>query len=397
MTEPLVSIVMGAYNEARFLQDALDGILNQTFTDIELIVVDDGSSDETPALLSRYADQRLVCIRNPQNLGLTRSLISAVGVARGQLIARHDADDVSHPDRLRQQVAFFNSHPEVGLLGTAYYVISEDGRVLDLVRLPADDARLRERLQRGNPFCHGTVMLRRTALEQAGGYRAEFPVTQDYDLWLRVAEHTRLACLTTPLYQFRIHRRSISRQRRDQQLAYKQLAQELANQRAAAGNETSIPENVLVAYPPDPEKLYQDLRNNAYLYYASGDADLAAACLEETETVRDLQTGKANGWAEWSLDRAHQMAHLQNNQDTGAAFIAWIHDTLAHRESVQGKESVLARYWAEQAFRADRYGPRNSVPGAAWRAVRHDWRWLRNRGLLAIAVRALLTRTRGQS
>jgi glycosyltransferase involved in cell wall biosynthesis len=189
---------MTVYNGEPWLGEAVDSILDQTFEDFELIVVDDGSNDGTPETLSRRAGPRLEVIRQRQT-GQTPALNRALGQARAPLIARMDADDVALPERLARQVAFLGAHPSVGLLGTGCHEISPEGGILSTHVPPVDDGTLRRALIRKNPFIHSAVMFRRSVLDAAGLYDEGFVVAQDYDLWLRMSRVTLLANLPDPL------------------------------------------------------------------------------------------------------------------------------------------------------------------------------------------------------
>jgi glycosyltransferase involved in cell wall biosynthesis len=191
-------VVVAVHNGAPLVRDAVASVLAQTAGDLELIVVDDGSTDETAAILDAVRDPRTHVLRESHQ-GLTRSLNRALAAARAPLIARLDADDVALPDRLERQRAFLAAHPEVGLVGTGAREVDPAGRLLAVVRPPVDDLTIRRRLIRENPFVHSSVMVRRAALDEAGGYDPAFPVAQDYDLWMRLARVTRLANLPEPL------------------------------------------------------------------------------------------------------------------------------------------------------------------------------------------------------
>ena len=129
--------------------------------------------------------------------GLTEALGAALGLARAPLVARLDADDIALPERLERQRAFLGAHPDVGLLGTAAREVDAAGRELAVVRPPTDDPAIRCALIRRNPFVHSSVMMRRAAVERAGGYDPAFPVAQDYDLWMRMSRVTRMANLSS--------------------------------------------------------------------------------------------------------------------------------------------------------------------------------------------------------
>jgi glycosyltransferase involved in cell wall biosynthesis len=200
---PTVSAVMAVHNGAAWVAEAVRSLLDQTLSDLELIVVDDASSDGTAEVLARLADPRLRVRRTPR-LGLTRALNEGLGLARAPLVARLDADDVAVPDRLARQVVFMQARPEVGVLGSAAREIDGAGRERAVVRPPTEDADIRRALIRRNVFVHSSVMLRRGLVVDAGGYDPAFPVAQDYDLWLRLAPRTRLANLAEPLVVRRV-------------------------------------------------------------------------------------------------------------------------------------------------------------------------------------------------
>jgi glycosyltransferase involved in cell wall biosynthesis len=195
---PAVSVLLAVHDGAPWVSRAVQSVLAQTLTDLELIVVDDGSRDDTPVLLTSVRDPRLVVERQART-GLAASLNRALARARAPLIARLDADDEALPARLERQRAFLDAHPEVGVLGTAARVVDERGREAAVIRPPEDDATLRRVLIRRNPFVHSSVMMRRALVTQVGGYDVSFAVAQDYDLWLRLSGLTRLANLPEPL------------------------------------------------------------------------------------------------------------------------------------------------------------------------------------------------------
>jgi glycosyltransferase involved in cell wall biosynthesis len=195
---PAVSVLMGVRDGAAWISRAITSVLGQTLTDLELVVVDDGSTDATAALLSGVRDPRLVVERQVR-AGLTVALNRALARARAPLVARLDADDVALPMRLERQRAFLQAHPDVGLLGTAARVVDESDRDVEVTRPPEDDLAIRRALIRRNPFVHSSVMLRRALVSSVGGYDVSFAVAQDYDLWLRLSAITRMANLAEPL------------------------------------------------------------------------------------------------------------------------------------------------------------------------------------------------------
>lgn len=195
---PAVSVLMSVWNGAPWVREAVESILAQTAPDLELLVIDDGSTDATPELLAAVHDPRLRVERQAR-AGLTRSLNRAAGLARAPLLARLDADDLARPERLTRQRAFLDARSEVGLLGTAVSEVDPAGREIRMVVPPESDQGIRHALIRRNPFVHSSVMMRRSLLERVGGYDEALAVAQDYDLWLRMSDVTRMANLPDPL------------------------------------------------------------------------------------------------------------------------------------------------------------------------------------------------------
>ncbi len=206
MPEPSVSVLLAAHNEERHLPEALDTLLAQTFDDFELVAVDDASTDRTPEVLAEYAarDGRVRVVRNEENRRLAGSLNRGLGLCRAGLVARADADDTYHPERLARQVAFMRANPDVGLLSTACWKVYESGR-RDLLVHPTDDAEIRVRDLFVNSFLHPGVMYRADLVRSVGGYDEAFWTAQDVDLWARLLPLTRVANLADPLVTYRVH------------------------------------------------------------------------------------------------------------------------------------------------------------------------------------------------
>jgi len=214
---PAVSVLLAVHNGAARIGAAVESVLGQTAGDLELIVIDDGSTDTTPDELARFTDPRVRHVTQART-GLTRALNRALGLARAPLVARLDADDTATPDRLEQQRAFLERTADVGLLGTAALELDERGRLVRVVQPPRDDVTLRRALIRANPFVHSSVMMRRELLDKVGGYDETFPVAQDYDLWMRLSRVTGMANLAEPLVIRTLGARRVSREREDDRL-----------------------------------------------------------------------------------------------------------------------------------------------------------------------------------
>lgn len=216
---PAISVIMSVYNGERFLAEAAESILAQTFSDFEFIIVDDGSTDSTRLILNRLTDRRVKLLTNQRNIGLARSLNVGLGFAQGMYIARQDADDVSLPDRFRRQVAYLESHPEISILGTEVDMIDKTSGSGLSVELPHDNIDIKWALLFGCPIIHGTVMGRDCAFRGALGYteNPEFQWVEDLELWSRISEGHNFANLPERLGKRRWHSGAISHQKRDLQ------------------------------------------------------------------------------------------------------------------------------------------------------------------------------------
>lgn len=206
-----ISVVMSVFNGEAFLGQAIESILDQSFLDFEFLVVDDGSTDSTPKIISEYAhrDKRMRVVTH-DNKGRAESLNIGIGLASGRYIARMDADDVALRHRLEKQIEFMEQNPEVGVLGGAYDLINGNSDVVNCVRPPLEDAELRSLMLRYNPMCHPTVVMKKDIALASGGYRAALLDADDYDLFLRMAERSKLANLQESVLQYRIHAGQVS-------------------------------------------------------------------------------------------------------------------------------------------------------------------------------------------
>lgn len=220
-SSPLVSVLMSVHNEDAFLEASIVSILEQTFRDFEFIIINDASTNEcTRGVLAKFNDDRIKIIHNESNMGLTRSLNKGLGLVQGKYIARMDADDVSLPERLQTQVDFLDKNLDVGIVGSAIQIISADGCKEKVSYLPFTDAGVRWLGLLYNPFVHSSVLIRRKALLSHNlGYDDNFPLAQDYELWMRLIVHARGANIQRPLIMYRVHGKSISSSRRGEQLA----------------------------------------------------------------------------------------------------------------------------------------------------------------------------------
>jgi hypothetical protein len=268
-----ISVVMSVYNGAGTVGATIESILAQTERDFELIVVDDGSSDDTPTILSSYAarDPR-IRISSQKNSGLTQALVAGCAAARGMYIARHDAGDISHPRRLEAAEELLDADARVVFVSCWTAMVGPEGEplyesqgagharrpasILDLTSAPAVS---------DGPTHHGAVMFRRDAYARVGGYRPAFYYSQDWDLWYRLAAIGAFQMVEEVLYTARLEPASISSAMRGAQQEIAKLAVEAARVRARGDSDALILERVAKIRPPLPRTLCAEARGNYFI------------------------------------------------------------------------------------------------------------------------------------
>lgn len=204
---PLVSLNVPAYNASRYVGQAMESLLTQSFRDFELIAIDDGSSDATGEILESFArrDPR-VRVESRPNRGISATRNELLGRSRGRWIAILDADDLARPERLERQLRYLREHPDVLCVGSGYELIDSEGRRLLRVDPPETDADIQDRVLRGyTTMCQSATMIDRRALEAVGGFDASVDSAEDLDLYLKLGERGKLANVPETLVSYRIH------------------------------------------------------------------------------------------------------------------------------------------------------------------------------------------------
>lgn len=238
MSGPKISVVMGVYNAEKFVRASVESVLAQTLGDFEFIIINDGSTDSSGRILSSFRDPRVKLIHQ-ENKGLIASLNTGVKMARGEYVARQDADDLSHPERFRRQAEFLDSHRDVAIVGTASVHLTEFGDEVKVYSMPVQDDAIKKALSSGIiPICHASFMCRRGILEEVGGYREKLRLVEDYDLYFRIADRYGMANLEEPLYKVRMHPASVCAVNRHEINRLYGLVQELARERRAKGKDS---------------------------------------------------------------------------------------------------------------------------------------------------------------
>jgi glycosyltransferase involved in cell wall biosynthesis len=209
-SQPLISVIMPVYNSEKYLQEAIESILGQTLADFELIAIDDGSTDNSAAILDsfRQKDKRLIIHRHMQNQGMPVALNAGLEMARGRYIARMDADDISLPERFEKQAAFLETHPEIGIVGTALQMVNERGNNIGGLSAPLVDLAIRWANIFSGSFMHATIMLRRSIITD---HKIFYNVSRDvseFEFFARLLEYAHGSNLAESLYIYRIHSES---------------------------------------------------------------------------------------------------------------------------------------------------------------------------------------------
>jgi glycosyltransferase involved in cell wall biosynthesis len=241
-----ISILMPVYNGARYLPEAIASVLAQTRTDLELVVVDDGSTDASLDIIRRFErrDGRVRVVSRP-NTGIVGALADAVSVAEAPLLARLDADDIAVPDRLERQAAFLDAHPGCVAVGSGAWIVDSDGAVVDRYAPPLAHGEIERELLRGNggALIHPSAVFRRSAFEKAGGYDPAFCKAEDIDLYFRLMAEGHLANLPEALIYYRQHTGSANFTARAEQrrLVGRILERESARRQLAPGAPAMAP------------------------------------------------------------------------------------------------------------------------------------------------------------
>lgn len=201
---PRISVIMPAYNAEKYIKEAVDSILSQTFRDFELIILNDASSDATEDIILSFDDPRIVYVKNEENLGVAGTLNRGLELAKGEYIARMDADDISLPERFEKQAAFLDGNAAVAVVGCAVERFCGE-ESMGVRRFSAGAEMLRIDTLFGCPLAHPGVMFRTAAIRELGGYDVAFEGLEDYALWWKVSGKWDLAALPQVLLRYRIH------------------------------------------------------------------------------------------------------------------------------------------------------------------------------------------------
>ena len=210
---------MPVYNGEKYLCEAIDSILNQTFTDFEFLIIDDGSTDNSLEIIKSYQDPRIRLVQNFINKGLPYSLNSGILLSKSEYIARMDCDDISLQNRLEKQVKFLDNNPEIGILGSYFILMTKENKKSYIKTVPISDLEIRYKCLFESPFGHPTVIFRREVFEKNFlNYDTQLNAIEDYGLWTKILDYTKGANIAIPLVYYRIHNQNISHKYKDEQI-----------------------------------------------------------------------------------------------------------------------------------------------------------------------------------
>ena len=199
-----ISIIMPVYNGEKYLKEAIDSILDQTFKEFEFIIINDYSNDDSLKIINSYNDKRIILVNNDQNLGIAKSLNKGIEISKGKYIARMDADDICYRHRLETQINFMENNLDIGMCGSAVEVFTDNSS--NIHECPLNHNEIKALQIFNSAFCHPTVMIRKEILSRHKlSYNEFYEGMEDYELWIRMSRVTKLANIKESLLKYRCH------------------------------------------------------------------------------------------------------------------------------------------------------------------------------------------------
>jgi glycosyltransferase involved in cell wall biosynthesis len=277
-SKPMISVIMPAYNVEKYVVASIESILNQTFTDFELIIVDDCSTDGTAEIVNNYVgkDERIIFLKNDVNMFATSTRNRAIRIARGKYIAIQDSDDISFPNRLSEEFDYLEKHSDIYLLGSGATLINMEGKVIGSFHPLTDSAKIVEQLEKKNCIYHPTVMFRNDGTL----YREKIYYAEDYDLYLNILSRGyKIAQLAKPLLHYRILSTAVSKSKGGYAGMFSQKVRDFYFERLKYGTDS---------YGNfDPKSILEMSPNSTNKYYLLGEMD-AVIKVHNFKRVREL-------------------------------------------------------------------------------------------------------------
>jgi glycosyltransferase involved in cell wall biosynthesis len=384
-----VSVLMCVFNTGDYLCQAIDSVLGQTYPNIELILIDDASSDDSWQIMCEYSAHHplITAVHNPVNQGMSAALNKGLKMASGDYITRQDSDDVMLPQRLAEQVAYLQQFPEVGAVGTNVTYIDTQGKEIGVSSFPSTNDAIQEALPDRMCFCGPTILVRKESFRQAGFFYPLNNSAEDYDLCLRLAEVTQMANLEQPLYLYCQRPDSFSNSNRHHQMFGKVRSLEQATQRRFG-----------VHPPPEYiDYIARDYLRTAILGFFSDEISSGKKCLELALRYRPelLRSKTLQPPLEEIIKRYLPDLPLK---DRLALVESLFQELLPQKKHLARlKSRLVAELYIVEAF--DRFQMSHTPafePELVWMGVRHDPRWLTNRGIVSILVKQSVFRRKSR-
>lgn len=377
--KPKVSVLMSAMNAQAYIKKSAESILDQTYGDIELIIIDDGSTDNTWEVICELVemDPRVVPIRNPENLGASSALNKGLSLAKGEYITRQDADDISAPRRLETQVNFLDHHPDTDVVGTAVLLITGEGKPIKTAFTFETSEEIHDQLLDQMCLCGPTLLFRRKTTESIGfKYNERLSGSEDYDFCLRMSEVTRITNISEPLYFYRQHDEATSCKKRHIQMRHKA---------------TALMDALVRRYGPEPKEEYlrivaRDYLRAAVLGWLNNDHKFARECVDQVGfTYPELFTHVSI--IENILTRYQPSQPVESR----LIFIEGVFSDLlpVNPHLSKLKSRLQARFHMSKVFETtpDRITP--DVYSNLREGIRKDPTWLFNRGVLSLLLKSM--------
>lgn len=388
MNDPDLSILLSVYNGRIYLPEAIESILEQTFADFELIIIDDGSQDGSWSIIQDYSikDNRIIPIRCDENIGTSNALNKGLSISRGRYITRQDGDDISLNHRMAEQISYLEGHPDIAAAGTNVFYMDSAGNPLGVSDFPLTNSAVQKVLLDYMCFCGPTLMVRREFFQKAGFFFEEnLSYSEDYDLCLRLAEIGELANLETPLYRYRQHSSSVSISKRSYQIRNKAIALENAIQRRFGEYPTDGQADRLEAYG----YAARDFFRAAVLFSLDGQSfDEAQVCLKRAlQYDPDLLQKKT---VENVIAKNTQWKPI----DQAVPDIQTIFDHLLppSRNLSRLRARLLSELYFREVFEKTGQSQWDGVAPLFLEGLRHNPKWLLNRGVVAVGLKLLARR-----
>lgn len=375
---PLVTVLMANMNNEEFLKDSIQSILNQTYQNLELIVIDDGSTDDSVHIINAFQQQdaRLIFIHNEINQGTSVALNQGLALARGKFITRQDSDDISLPDRIEKQLGLLIEKPYLGAASSAVYLIDQHGE-LGAVAYQLEDLDIGITLLDTMCICGPTLMVNRSVFEAIGyQFSPDLSYSEDYDLALRVSEVSKIENINHPLYKYRQHASSVSIAKRNIQMYNKAVALERSLERR--GTPTSA-KNLWL-------NVSRDYLRAAVLAVTNQDTSSAKQSIEQALRVDSEILNQFE-----LVDNIIRRYSPKNNPDAAFKFFENVFDLLLpiNQGLRKSKYKLLAACQAEWLL-SGKILNKGFTTRDIWFTVKNDPRWLGNRGIWSLFFKSIM-------